>query len=230
MIKTNDNDGIETIEVRTTTVGLILSGFAILITGVSYLSNMTFTYQWLVWVIGLAFVAVGLITMEWPRAYKGSIGGLPDGRFRQLLIIAIPLAFIVSSQVCGLGFKACNTVCHITNITLIILAIVSALRLSEGKAVGKILIPMVVIALLPHCVCGAPINTIWHSWFGGYSPSCEMMPLAASLFAIIALRGFRTTFSTTLVVVLFAVMLFIIVGSTLFGFPWQGCVHYPMNM
>ena len=226
----SDIGGIEVVEVRTTTIGLILAGFAILVTGISYLSNMTFTYQWMVWMIGLAFVAVGLITMEWPRAYKGPIGELPAGRFQQLLIWAIPAAFILSSQVCGLGFKACNSVCHITNITLIVLAVVTAMRLSQGKAVGKILIPMVAIALLPHCVCGAPINTIWHSWFVGYSPTCEMMPLAASLFAIMALRGFRTTFSTALVVVLFAVMLFIIVGSTFFGFPWQGCVHYPMNM
>ena len=89
MVNTNNNDGLETTEVRTTTVGLILSGFAILITGVSYLSNMTFTYQWLVWVIGIALVMVGLITMEWPRAFKGSTGVLPEGRFKQFLILVL---------------------------------------------------------------------------------------------------------------------------------------------
>jgi hypothetical protein len=86
---------------------------------------------------------------------------------------------------------------------------------------------MVIVGLIPHCVCYAPINTVWHSMFAGYSPTCEMMPLAATLFSVMSLKGVRPRFSTTLVAVLFVVMLFIIAGSLLFGFPWQGCVDHP---
>jgi hypothetical protein len=220
----------ERTEVITVSTGLILSGLAILVTGVSYLMHMEFTYHWLVWVIGVAFVVVGLITMVWPRAYKGQLTTVPEGNLRQWLIIAIPLAFIVSSQVCGLGLRACNAACHITNLLLIVMAIVVALRLSRGQSIGMLLIPMVIIALIPHCVCHAPINTLWHSFMGGYAPTCEMMPLAATLFAVMALRGFRPGLSGLLVIILFAVMVFIIVGSLLFGFPWTGCVDHPMIM
>jgi uncharacterized protein YjeT (DUF2065 family) len=217
-------------EVLTVSIGLILSGLAILVTGVSYLMHMEFTYQWMVWVIGLAFVLVGLITMVWPQAFKGQMTAIPEGKLRQWLIIAIPLAFIVSSQVCGLGLRACNTACHITNLALNIMAIVVALRLSRGQSIGMLLIPIVIVALIPHCICHAPINTVWHGFMGGYAPTCEMMPLAASLFAVMALRGVRPGLSSLLVLVLFAVMVFIIVGSLLFGFPWTGCVDHPMIM
>jgi hypothetical protein len=63
---------------------------------------------------------------------------------------------------------------------------------------------------------------------GGVAPTCEMMPLAASFFAVIGVRGIRPRLSTTLVAVIFGVMVFIIVGGLLFGFPWQGCVDHPM--
>lgn len=116
---------------------------------------------------------------------------------------------------------------HITNLLLIGLAVVTAIRLHRGQSVGTVLIPMIVIALIPHCVCHAPINVLWHRMLGGVAPTCEMMPLAAALFSISALRGIRPRRSAGLVAVLFIVMVFIIVGGLLFGFPWTGCVDYP---
>jgi hypothetical protein len=218
---------LEKWEINSLSAGLILAGLAIVITGISYILNMNFTYQWLVWVVGLAFILVGFLTMECPRGLRNT-GILPEGIFRKILILSIPLAFIVSNQVCGLGLRACNVVCHITNSSLILLGAVVAYRLFRGQTVGALLLPMIVIALVPHCVCHAPINTIWHSLLGGVAPTCEMMPLAASFFAVIALRGVRPHLSTTLVAVIFGVMVFIIVGGLLFGFPWQGCVDHPV--
>jgi len=138
MENTITRTGLKPLEVRTVSVGLILAGLAIAITGVSYILNMTFTHQWLVWVIGLAFVAVGCLTIEWPRGYRGPGEKVPEGRFRQLLILSMPLAFVVSSQVCGLGLRACNTVCHITNLLLIGLATVTAIRLHQDKPIWSI--------------------------------------------------------------------------------------------
>ena len=140
----------------------------------------------------------------------------------------MPLAFVVSSQVCGIGIRACNSVCHVTNALSIALALVIAIRLYRDQSVGPLLIPLVVISLIPHCVCLAPINTLWHRIFSGYAPTCEMMPLAAVLFSVTALRGVRVRFSAILVAVLFVVMVFIIVCGGLFGFPWQGCVDHPV--
>jgi hypothetical protein len=224
----NEKSGlsIEKWEIRGISIGLILAGLAIVITGISYIFNMNFTYQWLVWVVGLAFIIVGFLTIEWPRGFKNK-SILPEGMVRKLLILSIPLAFVVSSQVCGLGLRACNAVCHITNTSLILLGAVVAYRLFRSQTIGVFLLPMVVIALIPHCICHAPINTIWHSILGGVAPTCEMMPLAASFFAIIGLRGIRPHLSITLNVVIFAVMVFIIVGGLIFGFPWQGCVDHP---
>lgn len=216
----------EPLEVRTVMVGLILAGLAIAITGVSYILNMTFSLQWLVWVVGLAFVVVGCLTMEWPRGFRDP-GEVPKGTLRSVLLLAMPLAFVVSSQVCGLGLRACNAVCHLTNLALIVLAVVTAIRLHRGQSAGLFLIPIVVVSLIPHCVCHAPINVLWHRVLGGLAPTCEMVPLAAALFSVSALRGVRTRYSTALVAVLFIVMVFIIVGGLLFGFPWQGCVDHP---
>lgn len=84
------------------TMGLILAGLAIAITGVSYLMYMTFNYQWLVWMIGIAFIAVGILISESPRGFSTQ-GNIPSGKFRQVLLFSMPLAFILSSQVCGLG-------------------------------------------------------------------------------------------------------------------------------
>jgi len=218
--------GLNSLEVWTVSVGLILAGLAIAITGVSYISNMAFSPQWLVWVVGLAFLAVGCLTIEWPRGFRHP-GEVPGEGLRRLLLLSIPLAFMVSSQVCGLGLRACNPVCHTTNLVLIVLAIVVAVRLHRGQSIGPLLIPMVVIALIPHCVCHAPINVLWHRMLGGIAPTCEMVPLAATLFSVSALQGVRIRYSALLVAVLFVVMVFIIVGGLLFGFPWQGCVDHP---
>jgi hypothetical protein len=127
-------------EIKGISSGLILAGLAIVITGISYILNMNFTYQWLVWIIGLAFIVVGLLTIEWPRGLKTK-GILPEGIFRKLLILSIPLAFVVSSQVCGIGLRACNALCHITNTSLILLSAVVAFRLFRGQAIGVFLLP-----------------------------------------------------------------------------------------
>ena len=220
--------GLKPLETRTISVGLILAGLATVITGVSYIMNMAFPYQWLVWGVGLAFIVVGGLTIEWPRAFRRPGEDIPEGRFRQVLILSIPLAFVVSSQICGLGLRGCNAVCHVTNLALIGLSAVTSIRLYRDKSVAPILIPIVVLSLVPHCVCHAPINILWHGMLSGYSPTCEMMPMAATLFSVMALRGIRPRLSTTLVAVLFGVMIFIIVGGSLFGFPWQGCVDQPV--
>ena len=104
------------------------------------------------------------------------------------------------------------------------LVTVTAIQLYRGKRVGLLLVPMVVLSLVPHCVCPAPIKTIFHSVLGGYAPTCFVIPLAATLYSVAALRGVRTLWSALLVVVLLAVTVFIVVGNPLFGFPWQGCV------
>ncbi len=218
--------GLDAVETRTASLGLILAGLAIAITGVSYMMYMAFPHQWLVWVVGLAFVAVGLVTMAWPLGLRRP-GVVPEGKLRQYLIWSIPVAFVVSSQVCGLGLSACNVTCHITNLVLIALAVVTAVRLRRGRSVGVLLAPMIVVALIPHCVCHAPINVLWHRVLGGFAPTCEMVPLAATLCAVAALRGVRPRAGSVLVGVLFVVMIFIIVGGLLFGFPWQGCVDHP---
>ncbi|MEE9553870.1 MAG: hypothetical protein V3W18_06185 [candidate division Zixibacteria bacterium] len=219
---------LKPLETRAIAVGLILVGLAIIITGISYLINMTFTYQWLVWAVGLTFIAVGSLTIESARRVRYPSESEPKGRFRQILLFSIPCAFILSSQVCGLGIRACNTVCHLSNLSLIALAVITAIRLYRRQSVGGILIPMVVIGLIPHCVCHAPINVLWHSILGGVSPACEMIPLAASLIAVMALRGIRIRPGSVLIAIFFGVMIFIIIGGLFLKFLWQGCVDHPI--
>jgi uncharacterized membrane protein HdeD (DUF308 family) len=224
MNTSNTQTGLKPLEVGTVSVGLVLAGIAIAITGVSYILNMTFTYQWLVWVLGIAFVVVGILTMAWPLAFRRPKGDVPTGSLRQFLIISIPLVFVLDSQICGLGLKACTVVCHVLFYALAVLAVIVAIRVSQGKSIAPYLVPMVILSLVPHCVCHAPINVIWHNLFGGYAPTCFMMPLAAALFAVMALRGVWTRLSTVLVVLMLVVITFIAVCNPLLGFPWQGCM------
>jgi hypothetical protein len=213
------------LELRTVQVGFVLAGLVIAVTGVSYLLNMEFQYQWLVWIIGVAFVAVGLITVEWLRAVRGAPGDEPGGGLRMFLLLAMPLSYIIDSQICGLGLKACNTACHILSYALLLLAAVVAIQLYRGKSIVPFLIPTVILSVVPHCGCHAPINIIWHSLFGGVAPTCFVMPLAVVLFSLTALKGFRTRLSTILVVLMLIVITFCAVGNALLGFPWQGCVQ-----
>jgi hypothetical protein len=67
---------------------------------------------------------------------------------------------------------------------------------------------MIVLSLIPHCVCHAPINLLWHRVLNGVAPTCEMVPMAAVLFAASALRGVRPRGAAALVAAMFAVMLF----------------------
>ena len=217
--------GSKSLEIRIFQVGFLLAGLVIAVTGVSYLMNMEFQYQWLVWIIGAAFIVVGLLSIEWMRAFRLDPGDLPKGGIRMFLIIAIPLSYIIDSQICGLGLKACNTACHILSYLLLVLASVLAIQLYRNKPVALFLIPTVILSLIPHCTCHAPINTIWHSLFGGVAPTCFVMPLAVVLFSLTALRGFRTRLSTIFVVLMLIVITFCAVGNPLLGFPWQGCVR-----
>ena len=66
----NTQTDLNALEVRTVSVGLVLAGLAIAITGVSYISNMAFSHQWLVWLVGLAFIGVGCLAIEWPRGFR----------------------------------------------------------------------------------------------------------------------------------------------------------------
>jgi hypothetical protein len=224
MGNTIERTGLKPLERWTMVVGFLLSGIIIGVVAVSYVLYSPFPIKILVWVIGVAFVGVALLAIEWPRAFRSLPGEVPTGGLRTFLILAIPIVFVLDSQICGLGLKACTVVCHVLTYSLIGLATVTAIQLYRGKSVGPFLVPMVVLSLIPHCVCQAPINTIWHSIFGGYAPTCYVIPLAATLFSISALRGVRTRWSAALVVVLLAVTVFIVVGNPLLGFPWQGCV------
>ena len=49
---------LKPLDTRTLIVGFILVGIAVAVTTVSYLLNMTFVYQWLVWIIGIALSGV----------------------------------------------------------------------------------------------------------------------------------------------------------------------------
>lgn len=217
--------GAKPLEIRVAQVGFVLAGLVIAITGVSYLLNMEFQYQWLVWIIGVAFIAIGLICMEWMRAFRLNPGDLPSGGSRKFIILAIPLSYIIDSQICGLGLKACNTACHILSWALLALAVAMAIQLFRNKPIVLFLIPTVILSLIPHCTCHAPINTVWHSLFGGIAPTCFVMPLAVVLFSVAALRGFRSRLSLVFVLLMLIVITFCAVGNPLFGFPWQGCVH-----
>jgi hypothetical protein len=70
---------LKPLETRTLIVGFILVGIAVAVTTVSYLLNMTFVYQWLVWIIGIAFAGVALISIEWTRAFRSPAGEAPRG-------------------------------------------------------------------------------------------------------------------------------------------------------
>jgi hypothetical protein len=225
MMDTNDTtNGMTKLERMTATVGFILSGIVIGVVAVSYVLNSPFDIKILVWFIGIAFAGVALLAIEWPRALRGTLDEQPGGRLRTFLILAIPVAFILDSQICGLGLTACSTLCNVISFTMIGLGIVTAVRLYQGKSVGALLVPMVIVGLIPHCACGAPINTIWASILGGYAPTCQVIPLVTTLFAVSALRGARTKWSAALVLVLLLVTIFIVVGNPLWGFPWAGCV------
>jgi hypothetical protein len=215
---------LKPLEVRTLIVGFILVGIAVAVTTISYLLNMTFAYQWLVWIIGIAFAGVALITLEWTRAFRSPAGEAPKGWLRTALLVSIPLAYVLGSQVCGLGLASCGAACTAINLSLISLGTATSYRLYRGKSIGWFLIPMVILGLTPHCVCEAPINTIWQTVLGGYSPTCNMVPLAVTLFSVAALKGVRTKVSSALSGVLSGMIVFMAVGNPLFSFPWSGCV------
>jgi hypothetical protein len=215
---------LKPLEVRTLIIGFILVGIAVAVTTVSYLLNMTFVYQWMVWIIGIAFAGVALITLEWTRAFRNPAGDTPQGWLRTALLISIPLAYVLGSQVCGLGLASCGIACTGIDLSLIGLGTVTSYRLYRGQSVGWFLIPMVILGLLPHCVCEAPINTLWQSALGGFSPTCNMVPLGVTLFSVAALKGVRTKASAALSAVLSGMIVFMAVGNPLFSFPWSGCV------
>jgi hypothetical protein len=79
MATLNMQTGLKPLEIRTISVGFLLVGLAIAVTAASYVLNMTFPYQWLVWIIGAAFAAVALLTLEWPRSFRNP-GAVPEGK------------------------------------------------------------------------------------------------------------------------------------------------------
>lgn len=224
MNETNPPSELSSLEKWTATIGFILSGLVIGIVAVSYILNSPFEIKVLVWIIGVAFAGVAVLAIIWPWSFRSSPGKLPSGGLRTFLLLAIPIAFVLDSQICGLGLKACSTLCNVISFTMIGLGTLTAIQLYRDKSVGVLLGLMVVIGLIPHCQCGAPINTIFHSLFGGYSPTCQVIPLTSTLFAFSAIRGYRTIISAILVAVLLIVIVFIALGNPLFGFPWVGCV------
>lgn len=224
MENSDQKSSLTLFEIRILTIGFILAGIVIGIVAVSYLINSPFSIRWLVWLVGIAFGAVALLLIEWPRAFKSKREIVPKGKFRQFLLIAMPIAFILDSQICGLGLKACSTTCNIISYSLIVLSIITAYRLHKNQSIGGIMIAIIVICVVPHCICEAPINTIWHNWLG-YAPTCQVIPLATTLFSITALKGIRTRFSAAMVLLLLVVTVFIAVGNPLWGFPWKGCTY-----
>ena len=125
------------LESRTVWVGFLLVGLVIAVTAASYVLNSPFPIRWLVWMIGIAFAAVALLSLEWPRAFRSLRSETPTGWLRTALILAIPIAFILDSQICGLGFKACSTLCNVISFTMIGLGTITAVRLYQNKSVGR---------------------------------------------------------------------------------------------
>jgi hypothetical protein len=217
--------GWKPLEVRTVSIGFLLAGLVLAVTTVSFYLNTIFPYRWLVWGATVGFAVVALLTWEWPRALRRT-GENPVGNLRGFLLLAIPMAFVFSSQVCGPGVTACTAICNAINVSLIGLGVVTAVRLHRGQSVGAFLVPMVVLGIVPHCVCNVNANVLWHQSIG-LSSACEVVPLATALFAVSALRGVRPRASSAMVLVLLGMMVFMSVGSNLFGFPWQVCIDQP---
>lgn len=203
--------------------GFWLVGVTVAVTAASCLMNMEFSIQFLVWIIGAAFGAVALLAMEWPRALRHA-GSVPAGRLRTLLLFNMPFAYALGSQVCGTGLKACGPLCHATNLAGIGLSAALAYRVHRGQSIAGLLVPLIVVSLVPHCVCNAPVNVLWHKVFAGTAPTCGVVPLAAVLFSLTALLGLRTRASAGLAAAMLAVIAFIAIGNPLVGFPWRGCV------
>ena len=155
MGNTTARTDLKLLEVRTVQVGFILVGLAIAVTGVSYILYSPFSIRLLVWIIGVAFVAVALLALAWAPTFGGSLGELPKGGLRQFLLLATPLAFALDSQICGLGIKACSAVCTVISLAVIGLAVATAIRLDRDQPIGLLLVPMVVLGLVPHCLCHA---------------------------------------------------------------------------
>ena len=223
MDTTVNRAGWHPLEIRTVSVGFLLAGLAVALTTVSFALHTTFPYRWLVWGCTAGFAAVALVALEWPRALR-QLGELPMGGQRRFFLLAVPLAFILNSQVCGLGVTACSGVCNGISFALVGLAVVTSVHLSRSQPVGPLLVPMVVLGVVPHCICNVNANVLWHSTVG-LSPACEVVPLTAALFSISALRGVRPSGSVAVVAVLLGMIVFMAVGSNVYGFPWQVCVN-----
>jgi hypothetical protein len=225
METTISQNGWNPLEIRTVSVGFVLTGVVLAVTTVSFYLNTIFPYRWLVWGATAGFAAIAFLTWGWPWTLKRT-GEIPAGNLRRFLLWSIPLAFVLSSQVCGPGIAACSAICNAISLGLIGLGAVTAVRLHRGQSVGGFLVPIVALGIVPHCVCNVNANVLWHQSIG-YSPACEVVALAATLFAVAALRGVRPRESGALVLVLLGMIVFMSVGSNLFGFPWQVCIDHP---
>ncbi len=223
MEATEDRASPRLLETRTVRIGFLLVGIIIAVTAVSYALNGTFRYQWLIYAAAAGFIGLAVLALVWPRAYGRGHAEAPTGKLRAALLISMPVAFIAGSQICGVGLAACGAICHATNGALVVLAAIVSWRVMRSQRVGPLLAAIVVLSLVPHCVCHAPINVVWHS-FPGVSPACDAVPLAATLFAVTALRGVRPRASSVIALATLGLIVFIAAGNSILGFPWQGCV------
>lgn len=211
----------EALETRVVAIGFWLAGIVIGIAAVSYVLYSPYPNGFLVWVVGGVFAGLALSTFEWPRAFRSPVMEMPQGGRQAFLLLTIPAAYTLAPMLCGPGLKTCTALGVFLSLSLIGLAWVTSLRLYEGGFVGHLLVPLVVLSIIPHCVCDAPTNTILRSLFGGYAPNSFVLPLATTLFAVAGLRGVRTRWTIPLVAVLLAVNILVVAGSLLFGFPWD---------
>ena len=77
MTTTVAHSELKSLEIRTLIIGFILVGIAVAVTSISYLLNMTFVYQWMVWIIGIDIAGAALITLEWAHAIRSPAGEDP---------------------------------------------------------------------------------------------------------------------------------------------------------
>lgn len=211
----------ERLEVRVAAIGFVLSGIVIGVAAVSYALYSPFPIEFLVWVVAAVFAGLALLALEWPRAFRSVQRQVPEGKRQAFLLLSIPATYILAPTLCGIGLETCTAVGVFLSLSLMGLAWLTCLRLYEGESVGHLLAAMVVLSLVPHCVCDAPTNTILRSVFGGYAPNSFVLALTTTLFAVGGLRGVRPQWSARLVAVLLAVNIVVLVGSMFVGFPWE---------
>lgn len=204
--------------------GFLLTAFVITVTTVSFATHTTFRPAWLVWAATVGFVGVALVAGLW--AWRSAVAAVESaGAAPSWLVAAIPLGFVVNSQVCGPGLTACSVPCALINLGLIGLGAVLALRLHRALPIGPVpVVALAALGLVPHCVCDVNANVLWRSSIG-LSPACEAPAVALALLGLVTARGLWPRAGSVAVAALFAMIVFMALGTHLLGFPWQSCIH-----